>query len=108
MSAIILFLTVLAVIVGWWLSGQRLTAKPWLEEGPMGDFPGTGAIALSAAKLGLRVFLAVAGFAATSGFRSSLACAPPRNDKPGLGSHTVIFAPGDNKPSRLRDQCATT
>jgi len=60
-SAIILFLTVLAVIVGWWLSGQRLTAKPWLEEGPMGDFPGTGAIALPAAKVGLGVFLAVVG-----------------------------------------------
>ena len=61
MSAIILFLAVLAVIVGWWLAGQRLTAKPWLEEGPIGDFPGTGAIALPAAKVGLGVFLAVAG-----------------------------------------------
>jgi cytochrome c oxidase subunit 3 len=52
---------VIMVIVGWWLSGQRLTAKPWLEEGPIGEFPGTGAMTLPAAKIGLGVFLAVAG-----------------------------------------------
>jgi len=60
-SAIVLFLAVIAVIVGWWLSQQRLTAKPWLEEGPIGEFPGTGAVTLPAAKLGLGVFLAVVG-----------------------------------------------
>jgi len=60
-SAIVLFLAVIAVIVGWWLSQQRLMAKPWLEEGPIDDFPGTGAVTLPAAKLGLGVFLAVAG-----------------------------------------------
>jgi cytochrome c oxidase subunit III len=60
-SAIILFLAVIAVIVGWWLSQQRLTAKPWLEEGSIDDFPGTGAMTLPAAKIGLGVFLAVAG-----------------------------------------------
>jgi len=60
-SAIILFLAVIATIVGWWLSQQRLTAKPWLEEGPMDDFPGTGAMTSPAAKIGLGVFLAVAG-----------------------------------------------
>ena len=61
MSAIILFMAVIAVIVGWWLSQQRLTAKPWLEEDPIGDFPGTGAMTLPAAKIGLGVFLAVVG-----------------------------------------------
>ena len=61
MSTIILFLAVIAAIVAWWLSQQRLTAKPWLEEGPIDDFPGTGASALPAAKIGLGVFLAVAG-----------------------------------------------
>ena len=61
MSAIVLFLAVIAVIVGWWLSQQRLMAKPWLEEGPIDDFPGTGAVTLPAAKLGLGVFLAVVG-----------------------------------------------
>jgi cytochrome c oxidase subunit 3 len=58
-SAIVLFLAVIAIIVGWWLSQQRLMAKPWLEEGPIDDF--TGAVTLPAAKLGLGVFLAVAG-----------------------------------------------
>lgn len=61
MSVIVLFLAVIAVIAGWWLSQQRLTAKPWLEEGPIGDFPGTDTITWPAAKLGLGVFLAVAG-----------------------------------------------
>ena len=61
MSAIILFMAVIAVVVGWWLSQQRLTAKPWLEEDPIADFPGTGAMTLPAAKIGLGVFLAVAG-----------------------------------------------
>ena len=53
MSAIILFLAVIAIIAGWWLSQQRLMAKPWLEEGSIDDFPGTGAVTLPAAKLGL-------------------------------------------------------
>ena len=61
MSAIILFMAVIAIIVGWWLSQQRLTAKPWLEEDPVADFPGTGAMTMPAAKIGLGVFLAVAG-----------------------------------------------
>jgi cytochrome c oxidase subunit 3 len=60
-SAIILFLAVLAVIAVWWLSQQRLTAKPWLEEGALGEFPATGASTLPAAKIGLGVFLAVIG-----------------------------------------------
>lgn len=57
----LLFLAVIAAISGWWLSQQRLTAKPWLEEGTHGDFPGTGASSLPAAKIGLGVFLAVVG-----------------------------------------------
>ncbi len=61
MSAIILFMAGIAAIAGWWLSQQRLTAKPWLEEGPIGNFPGTGAIGQPAAKIGLGVFLAVVG-----------------------------------------------
>ena len=61
MSAIILFLAVIAIIAGWWLSQQRLMAKPWLEEGPIGDYPGTDAMTWPAAKIGLGVFLAVAG-----------------------------------------------
>jgi cytochrome c oxidase subunit 3 len=61
MSAIVLFMAVIAVIAGWWLSQQRLMAKPWLEEGPVTEFPGTDAMSFPAAKIGLGVFLAVAG-----------------------------------------------
>jgi cytochrome c oxidase subunit III len=60
-SAIVLFMAVIAVIAGWWLSQQRLMAKPWLEEGPVTEFPGTDSMSFPAAKIGLGVFLAVAG-----------------------------------------------
>jgi cytochrome c oxidase subunit 3 len=61
MSAIILFMAGIAAIAGWWLSQQRLAAKPWLEEGAIGDFRGGGALSLPPAKIGLGVFLAVVG-----------------------------------------------
>lgn len=60
MSVVILLLVVLGVIAGWWLSRQRLMAKPWLEAGPIGDVSGTGASPLPAAKIGLGIFIAVA------------------------------------------------
>lgn len=57
-----LFLAVIATIVAWWLSQQRLMAKPWLEEGVIGEFRGAGGrSSLPAAKIALGVFLAVAG-----------------------------------------------
>ncbi|MGI8568800.1 MAG: cytochrome c oxidase subunit 3 [Methylocella sp.] len=56
MNITFLFLAVIAAIVAWWLAQQRLTAKPWLEAGSIGD---TGASSLPAAKIGLGVFLAV-------------------------------------------------
>jgi cytochrome c oxidase subunit 3 len=58
MNITFLFLAVLALIVAWWLSQQRITAKPWLEAGPIGD---TGASSVPTAKIGLGVFLAVVG-----------------------------------------------
>jgi cytochrome c oxidase subunit 3 len=61
MSAIILFLAGIAAIAGWWLSQQRLTAKPWLEEGVLVDLREEGTSSLPAAKIGLGVFLAVVG-----------------------------------------------
>lgn len=61
MIAIILFMAGIAAIAGWWLSQQRLAAKPWLEEGSLGDFHGGGALSFPAAKVGLGVFLAVVG-----------------------------------------------
>jgi cytochrome c oxidase subunit III len=54
-------IAVLLAIAGWWLSHQRLAAKPWLEAGAVDDFPATEASPLPAAKIGLGVFLAVAG-----------------------------------------------
>ena len=61
MSAIVLFMAVIAIIAGWWLSQQRLMSKPWLEEGPIGNFPDADPMTWPAAKIGLGVFLAVAG-----------------------------------------------
>ena len=60
MSITILFVLVpIGAIIAWWLSQQRLTAKPWLEVGAIGEVPGTGALSLPAATIGLGVFLAV-------------------------------------------------
>ena len=57
----LLFLAGMAAVVAWWLAQQGLAAKPWLETGPAGDVPDTGASPLPTAKIGLGVFLAVAG-----------------------------------------------
>ncbi len=61
MSAIILFMAGVAAIAGWWLSQQRLTAKPWLEEGLIIDLREQSTSSLPPAKIGLGVFLAVVG-----------------------------------------------
>ena len=63
MSAMLAFLAVLAVIITWWLAGQGLTAKPWLEVGhiPSGARDRREAPQIPAVKLGLGVFLAVVG-----------------------------------------------
>ena len=60
MSSTILFiLAPIGAIIAWWLSHQRLTAKPWLEVGAIGEVANTGASSLPAATIGLGVFLAV-------------------------------------------------
>jgi len=61
MSVILVFLLVIVGIAGWWLSQQRLMAKPWLEQGSMAAFPLTESGSMPAAKVGLGVFLAVVG-----------------------------------------------
>src|SRR3981081_135126 len=61
MSAIILFMAGIAAIAGWWLSQQRLAAKPWLEEGLAADFREQSTSSLPPAKIGLGGFLAVVG-----------------------------------------------
>lgn len=58
MNITFLFLAVLASVALWWLAQQRITSKPWLETGAVDD---PGASSLPAAKVGLGVFLAVAG-----------------------------------------------
>ncbi|WP_342711879.1 cytochrome c oxidase subunit 3 [Bradyrhizobium sp. B124] len=61
MSAIILFTVTIAAIAGWWLSQQRLAAKPWLEQGVDVDVRGERGSSVPTAKIGLGVFLAVVG-----------------------------------------------
>ncbi|MCL2452450.1 MAG: cytochrome c oxidase subunit 3 [Alphaproteobacteria bacterium] len=58
MNIMFLFLAVLATIVTWWLSQQRIAAKPWLEADSIAQ---AGAATIPAAKIGLGVFLAVVG-----------------------------------------------
>src|SRR5918993_617535 len=57
MGIVILLIAGLAGVVFWWLSTQRLGSKPWLEQGAIGEFPGTGATALPPGKLGLGVLV---------------------------------------------------
>lgn len=61
MSSILLFLVAVGTIGAWWLSKQRLMAKPWLEEGIHGGFPGLESSPVPASKIGLGIFLAVVG-----------------------------------------------
>jgi cytochrome c oxidase subunit III len=58
MNIVLLFLAAIGAISGWWLSRQRLTAKPWMEQGLIED---RGASPLPAVKIGLAVFLGVVG-----------------------------------------------
>jgi cytochrome c oxidase subunit III len=59
-SLTILFvLAPIGAIVAWWLSHQRLMAKPWLEVGAIGEVAVPGPSSVPAATIGLGVFLAV-------------------------------------------------
>jgi cytochrome c oxidase subunit 3 len=60
-STILLFLAFLGVIAAWWLSQQRLLSKPWLETTPSGELPPESVSPVPTAKIGLGVFMAVAG-----------------------------------------------
>jgi len=63
MSVVLIFLAAIAAIMIWWLSGQRLTSKPWLETGSvqLPDHHGTERPPVPAVKIGLFVFLGVVG-----------------------------------------------
>jgi cytochrome c oxidase subunit 3 len=61
MPITVIFLSVVLAVVGWWLLQQKLTAKPWLEEGVIGEHDGTGSIAAPPAKIAVWVLIAVIG-----------------------------------------------
>jgi cytochrome c oxidase subunit III len=58
-TTILIVLAPIGAIIAWWLSRQRLMAKPWLEVGVIGEVPDAGASSLPPAAVGLGVFLAV-------------------------------------------------
>lgn len=59
MTIVLAFLAILIGIAAWWLSTQRIMSKPWLEIGVIDEPP--AARPPPTAKIGLGVFLAVAG-----------------------------------------------
>lgn len=61
MSVVVMVFAILAGLAGWWLARQRLSAKPWLEQGVLEDVPRLGATGDPAKRTGLGFFLAVIG-----------------------------------------------
>jgi cytochrome c oxidase subunit 3 len=61
MVVTVIFLVVMAVIVGWWVSRQGLTAKPWLEVGVSSDARDAEPSVRPTVGIGLGAFLVVAG-----------------------------------------------
>ncbi len=56
----LLVLAILMAVVVWWLVRQTLNVKPWVEQRPVTNVDGDGALSLPSIKVGLGVFLAVA------------------------------------------------
>ena len=61
MSVTLLLLAVIGAIIAWWMAGQRLTSKPWLEASPVQTATGLEDPPAPAIKIGLYLFLAVVG-----------------------------------------------
>jgi cytochrome c oxidase subunit 3 len=61
MSVMLLFLAGIGAIIIWWMAQQRLTSRPWLEVGHIGQPGGVERSPVPAVKIGLYVFLAVVG-----------------------------------------------
>lgn len=61
MSVVVMFFAILAGLAGWWLARQRLTAKPWLEQGVIEGVPDFQASHDPAKRAGLGFFLAIVG-----------------------------------------------
>lgn len=61
MSVMLLFLAVIAAVIAWWMAGQRLTAKPWLEASPLQTVTSPEHPPAPAIRIGLYLFLGVVG-----------------------------------------------
>jgi cytochrome c oxidase subunit 3 len=61
MSVVVMFFAILASLAGWWLARQRLTVKPWLEQGVIEGVPDFEASRDPAKRVGLGFLLAVIG-----------------------------------------------
>jgi cytochrome c oxidase subunit III len=61
MSVMGLFFVLIAIVAATWLWRQGVVQAPWLEEGEVVTYPGRTFLPPPAAKVGLVVFLAVAG-----------------------------------------------
>jgi|TARA_B110000914_G_scaffold224752_1_gene243477 cytochrome c oxidase subunit 3 len=70
MTVVLIFLAVVLSTSIWWLSHQRLGAKPWLESGLKNLDHGSHKVSLPKAKIGLLVVLAVVGMLFTLLFSS--------------------------------------
>lgn len=60
MTYALVLLSGLMAIVVWWLVRQTVNVKPWVEQRPIDNIQGDGALSLPPVKVGLGVFLAVA------------------------------------------------
>jgi len=60
MTYALVFLSGLMAVVIWWLVRQTVNVKPWIEQRPVKNVDGEGALPLPPVKVGLGVFLAVA------------------------------------------------
>jgi cytochrome c oxidase subunit 3 len=61
MIVTLLFFAGLMGVAAWWLLQQGLGTKPWLQSQPAAELVATGRPSLPTAKMGLGIFLAVAG-----------------------------------------------
>ena len=61
MSVAVMFFAIVAGLAGWWLARQRLTSKPWLEQGVLEGVPDFELSHDPAKRTALGFFLAVVG-----------------------------------------------
>jgi cytochrome c oxidase subunit 3 len=60
-TIVLIFLTAVILVIGWWLHQQGITSKPWLQQGVLIDGAPEPSIRKSHARMGLGVFLTVVG-----------------------------------------------